>query len=529
VLYLGVTGDGALTFQNQHVAGLATLPFKSVLSKFRGTPGSMVVLTVVDSAMGLKCGQEPQTVVVQRFRAPASIRRPALQPQAPETAAHPAISTPCAEDKKPCSVAALPSRAEQSHDSGLCSPYSDPGDAESERGHRAKSPHEAAVGGSQAGTETGGAISIDSLHNRLLERLFGGVATGVVAARSGVAAAHHQSLNATATTANSNQSLASSSSHTASMAAAGPLDAMMPLSLQGAGEIREMNDSSSASTALMTQAYSGTGARVDENSPYHQKFKCLVANTAYRPGAGGGGRGGGGGIHDLPTRITGASTRSMQDNRDTASSRSAEHGKRVRSPNANCALPQNHSDKRMRHDQGTSLAGPLLGGPLKSLYSTAPSTSTTNASNRAPFNRPSRSTGPRKPAVPQQHTSLRHSSQAPAVTAKKTKQRVSVTINANATLQKNLATSAFTTSRRNPVRGFACADSSKAPSPTQARPKTADRLKTVSPKSLSRATSRARRFSQTAGGEEGSDLVLQVCVVYVWVCVYVCVYVLMSC
>lgn len=486
----------------------------------------MLVLTVVDSATALKSGQEPQTVVVQRFCVPASVRRTvvALQPQAPESEAPPAVSiSPAAQNLTPRSFAAGP-RAEQSHDSGLCSPYSDPGDAVSERGKRTISPQQAAAVGSEVGVEMGGTISIDSLHNRLLERLFGGAPIGVATAHS---------ISATTTAVSGSHS---TSSQTSSNTAARPSGVMMPVSQQGAGQ---MNGSSSASNGLIPHTQSGTGVRVDENSPYHQKFRCLVANTAHRPGAGEGTSGGSsGGIYDLPTRITGASTLSIQDKKDSSASRSAEYSKRVRSPNANAALPQNRSDKRMRHDQGTS-----LGGPLKSFYSTAPSASTTESSDRTLFNRPSRSTGPRKPAIPsfactasvrsasapktrpvlqdRSNSAAHHYTNihaAPAVAAKRPKERVSVTINANTTSKKNLATS--TTSRRNPVRVLdsAPAQNSKAPSPSQARPKTGEKLKTLSPKSSSRASSRTRRFCQTGGGGEGGGDLLQVCV-----CVFVIV------
>ena len=159
---------------NVHAPGLATLPFKSVLAKFRGSPGSTVSLSVVDNAITLKSGVAPRTIEVQRFLAPARTRRHAFSAQTSETAPpnHCASTKHLfdAEKLKPAPMAAFP-RAELSQDSGLCSPYSDPGDALSDRKRRAGSSRIEAAEDRPASTS--GALSIDALHSRLLERLMG--------------------------------------------------------------------------------------------------------------------------------------------------------------------------------------------------------------------------------------------------------------------------------------------------------------------------------------------------------------------
>ena len=159
---------------NAHTPGLATLPFKSVLAKFRGNPGSRVSLSVVDSATALKSGVAPRTIEVQRFLAPARTRRQAFSAQT-SSAGLPDSSAPTppqsdAEMRKPAPFAELP-RAELSQDSGLCSPYSDPGDALSDRNRRAVSSRNEAA--DDRPSSTSGALSIDALHSRLLERLMG--------------------------------------------------------------------------------------------------------------------------------------------------------------------------------------------------------------------------------------------------------------------------------------------------------------------------------------------------------------------
>ena len=151
--------------------GLETLPFKSVLAMFRGSPGSMVSLSMVDSASALKSGQEPNWVDVQRYLAPATSRRQAF---ATTTAASCVPSTPpqAPLDQKPLPFAHL-KRAETSHDSGLCSPYSDPGDIASDIKECTVPSSDPEADPAAVPATTHGSISIQALHSRLLERLMG--------------------------------------------------------------------------------------------------------------------------------------------------------------------------------------------------------------------------------------------------------------------------------------------------------------------------------------------------------------------
>jgi hypothetical protein len=138
-----------------------------------------VLLTVVDSASALNRGQVPQTVAVRRFRAPASARRLSLLSQAPaplnektgkSAAPNPmSIQLPSGEAT---SFGSLP-RAELSHESGLCSPYSDPGDSIRKKEQR-RCRHAVAKADSSPGVPMAGAVSIDILQNRLLDWLSGG-------------------------------------------------------------------------------------------------------------------------------------------------------------------------------------------------------------------------------------------------------------------------------------------------------------------------------------------------------------------
>jgi hypothetical protein len=152
-------------------AGLETLPFKSVLAMFRGNPGSNVSLSIVDSASALKSGQEPRWVDVQRYLAPTTSRRQAF---ATNTVASCVPSTPPSAplDQKPFTFAHL-NRAEISHDSGLCSPYSDPGDVASDIKECALPSPDPEADPAAVSATTHGVISIQALHSRLLERLMG--------------------------------------------------------------------------------------------------------------------------------------------------------------------------------------------------------------------------------------------------------------------------------------------------------------------------------------------------------------------
>ena len=461
--------------------GLATLPFKSVLAKFRGPLGSVALLTVVDSAAALKAGQEPQVVGVQRFRSSATMRRPALPAkELPNTCVAPAAasSQPVVETyDKSSSFAPVPRDEQDVQDSGLCSPYSDPGEAVSDRAGcrvlQTEGAEEADDIDASAGTS--GAISIDSLHNRLLERLFG------------------VNMNITTSSTSSTNQTANESSISGVAPSVTLLTPAHDLTPSGAG-------SSMMSHVNMQPTCIGTGHGIEE-----EKFRCLVANTSY-----------GVGIHSFPTRVTGASTRSVHDasQHDVTASRSTEFGKRMRSPNAHAALPQNRSDKRMRcHDQDT--AGP-------SLNFTAPPLS--NATTDT-FTKPSRSTGPRKPAVPKftGTAATGRSASAPkgrpvlqerrlapmqqqttgrtAVPCKKVNVRVSVTIHAQGA--KSLATSTSTAaSTRHPMRANYLTNPHKTASPPQSRqvrPKTAEKRKIASPRNAARASVRTRR-SEGGGG-----------------------------
>ena len=243
-----------------------------------------------------------------------------------------------------------------------------------------------------------------------------------------------------------------------------------------------------------------------------EKFRCLVANTSLGPCA-------------KPMSRTNAASSVEQDGGPVASfsRRSGEFGKRVRSPHAHSAHPNTRSDKRMRHEQ-------TAGGAL---YSSAPGLSSVDESLRS---RPSRSTGPRKPAVPsfsksvaghsatrplsapksrpvlQERSTLGGNMQTasrPVPAAKKSKGRVSVTIHAHSSksIASGPVSNAAPITARNPVRAIASRGSKTAPSSParNVRPRTAEKRK-LSPRASGAASLRTRR---SEGGGERSGVARQ--------------------
>ena len=416
-----------------HATGVATLPFKSVLAKFRGRPGSTVSLSVVDSAMAFKSGLASRTIEVQRFLAPAKTRRQAFSAQASEKAApDPIASTPPQADVEKCKPAPFAEwpRAELSQDSGLCSPYSDPGDAFSDRKRRAALSRADASDPKEGPASTSGAISIDALHSRLLERLMGSVSSGAVPS-----AASSKKIDESAI-----------SGPVSSVCLATPTHELSPLAADA-----NRNPKRRSSISAQEQ---------------EEKFKCLLATTSFGTSA------------KPMARTTAVALRSEQGGGPAASfsRRSGEFGKRVRSPNA--VQAPTRSDKRMRHEQTSDL----------SLYSSAPGRVHDEESTRS---RPSRSTGPRKPAVgttrrpasapksrPESHerntvggqpqTTVGGQQQtAPGPAPSLRKSRLSVTMHAHSSRSlapgsaSNPATSNAT---RNPVRAFSSKGSKRASS-----------------------------------------------------------------
>ena len=104
-------------------AGVATLPYRGVLDRLRGEPGSAVVLTIVDSAAALKSGQKPETMSVQRCFTLGSPRRPFVSsvppsplfgPTAPIVATAPGLELASKQEDvapQPHSSAAMHTRA----------------------------------------------------------------------------------------------------------------------------------------------------------------------------------------------------------------------------------------------------------------------------------------------------------------------------------------------------------------------------------------------------------------------------------
>ena len=299
----------------KEIPGVATLPFKTVLARFRGRPGSVVLLSVVDSAASLKAGQEPQTIGVQRFAACTSVRRTAFElPSGSLPAPEPAVTAD--KSRKSSSFAPIVPRVEnETHESGLCSPYSDPGDAVAAR---EASPN---LDGQETGDRAGkpsGALSIDSLHNRLLERLFGG--------------------NMTSTSGSAGTDESAISNLAPSVMLMTPSHEMSPLPSGGSGRPNRPRTAVAAAAGLSVMQEA------------EEKFRCLAK-------------------HLSPTLAIGAHayTRKSEGKNEVATH--DEHGKRVRSPTADdVTQPQSRSGKRMRHGGGAGA--------------------------------PSRSTLPRKPAVP---------------------------------------------------------------------------------------------------------------------------------
>jgi hypothetical protein len=414
-------------FWSDLATGLATLPFKSVLAKFRGRPGSTVSLSVVDTAMAFKSGLASRTIEVQRFLAPARTRRQTLAAQASEKAApDPTASTPPQADTEKCKPAPFAEwpRAELSQDSGLCSPYSDPGDAFSDKKRRAASSRADVAESKEGPASTSGAISIDALHSRLLERLMGSVGSGAVPSAA------------------SNQNIDES-------AISGPVSSVCLATPTHEFELTPL----AADANRNPKRRGSTSAQEQE-----EKFRCLLATTSYGPSA-------------KPITLTTAVALCSERGGGPAASfsrRSGEFGKRVRSPNA--AQPPTRSDKRMRHEQTTDL----------SLYSSAPGRVHADESMRS---RPSRSTGPRKPAVgttrrpasapksrPESHERNTVGGQpqtAPCPAPSLRKSRLSVTMLAHSSRSlapgsaSNPATSNVT---RNPVRAFSSKGSKTASS-----------------------------------------------------------------
>ena len=239
----------------------------------------------------------------------------------------------------------------------------------------------------------------------------------------------------------------------------------------------------------------------DEYIADEEKFRCLIANTSY------------GSVTQENPGIANASKCSVHRmNEEAAHSRSTEFSKRVRSPTAGITHQSNSSSKRTRHDDNTK-------GPTVCKTASGHSDHSSNARSR-----PSRSSLPRKPAVPsfsaassagcrptgrsasapklrpvlqeRSESSTRHA--RPAV-GKSTKHRVCVTINAqsgNAFVPSSSAT-LISSCARNPIRAFSSESQTRTASPPSSRYvrlKTADHRKsTMSPRSANKLSGRARR------------------------------------
>lgn len=320
------------------------MPFKTVLAKFRGRPGSVVLLSVVDGASALKSGQEPETIGVQRFATSqtASERRAAFQ--LPDGSGVPAPTTD--KPQKTTSFAPIPRVEKDTHESGLCSPYSDPGNAVAEREPSQKPGATESLAKGDRLINTSGAISIDSLHTRLLERLFGG-------------------------------NMASASSTAGADADDSSISNLAP-SVMLMTPTHEMSPAVASGRADGSKSGLPPGAALTATPSADEKFKCLEKLPT-------------------PTRVAQAiqSGKFKGKTTGTSASRDDEYGKRVRSPNADeNSQPLVRSGKRMRHGQSRAAES--------SLYATAPSMQEKGGSldPGSQLRRPSRATGPRKPAVP---------------------------------------------------------------------------------------------------------------------------------
>ena len=300
-----------------------------------------MLLSVVDSVSALKSGQEPQTIGVQRFAACQAASERKASFQLPTSSVVPAPTTD--KPQKTTSFAPIPRVEKDAHDSGLCSPYSDPGDAVAEREQSRKpgATESAAIG--VKAINTSGAISIDSLHTRLLERLFGG--------------------NTTSASSTNGADDSSISNLAPSVMLMTPTHEMSPVTNGASG--RADGSKSGLPSAAARSAMQSAEA----------KFKCL---------------------EKLPTPTSMAQVGKGDGKITSASaSRDDEYGKRVRSPHADeNSQPQVRCGKRMRHGQNRASES--------SLYATAPSMQEKGRSldSGSQMRCPSRATGPRKPAVP---------------------------------------------------------------------------------------------------------------------------------
>jgi hypothetical protein len=360
-----------------------TQPFKSVLAKLRGEPGSTVYITVVDSPTALKSGQEPRSIGVQRFHVPASI----------DTFARDQLgsSSPPPEDKRAKLSAFAPlTRADHQsiQDSGLCSPYSDPGDAipdqiASSDLHKGDAVKE----NGDRNVAVPGEIPIDVLHNRLLERLLSSSASSV----TGLSTLASELMDAP---------------HETNIVA---------------------QDSPTKSSCAQAQKMPR-----DIGHEFHigeEKFRCLAASTAHQPRS--------------VSNGSGVLSRSLQEQRNrvqnnSAISRGIEFSKRIRSPSSSSVNPQAQLDKRMRHEK------------TPSLHASVPDSSSAEGVRTA---RPSRSTGPRKPAVPSfSSSSNSRSSSAPkqrpslqerGMTAPQQQKKIGPSAMASARARGSMAADAF--------------------------------------------------------------------------------------
>lgn len=299
----------------------------------------MVLLSVVDSAASLKAGQAPQTIGIQRFASCPSVRRTAFH-LATGAEAQPIVVGEQARRQSP--FAPIPRVEIDALDSGLCSPYSDPGDVV-EQGTCSD------FVGKGSGDEPGnpnGAISIDSLHNLLLERLFGGKASMSSGSATDDSAISNLAPSLTAMTPSYDTS---------------PLQSCT----SGRPNGSSMSNSSQVPAAALSAMQSA-----------EEKFRCLAK-------------------HSTSTLTLGAPAPFVTKCEGVKRERQEEeHGKRVRSPNADdVGQSQNRFGKRMRHN---------LTGRGQSLHSTTPSVHRKSSNLDPPIQLPrsSRSSVPRKPAVP---------------------------------------------------------------------------------------------------------------------------------